>query len=153
MRQLVLGFVLGLVTATAGLAAPRGLWTRKAERCTKQVPGGLLNMSTGELRLITPLQQAANTLNRQFTIERANRVWAGDITYIRTAEGWLYLAVVLDLYSRRVIAWGDGQPPHPGLGDRRTHHGRGTPTASWRRAASHRPWVSGCRHHVPRVAG
>jgi transposase InsO family protein len=37
-----------------------------------------------------------------------NRVWAGDITYVWTAEGWLYLAVVLDLYSRRVIAWGMG---------------------------------------------
>jgi putative transposase len=51
---------------------------------------------------------AANTLNRQFTVEYPNRVWAGDITYIWTAEGWLYLAVVLDLYSRAVIGWAMG---------------------------------------------
>ena len=49
-----------------------------------------------------------NTLDRQFAVAAPNRVWAGDITYVWTAEGWLYLAVVLDLYSRRVIAWGMG---------------------------------------------
>ena len=51
---------------------------------------------------------AANVLNRNFSPEKIgapNRWWAGDITYIPTAEGWLYLAVVLDLYSRRVIGW------------------------------------------------
>lgn len=48
---------------------------------------------------------AANVLDRQFSITRPNRVWAGDITYVWTAEGWLYLAVVLDLYSRAVIGW------------------------------------------------
>lgn len=49
-----------------------------------------------------------NHLNRTFdpvVIQRTNRYWAGDITYIDTAEGWLYLAVVLDLFSRRVIGW------------------------------------------------
>jgi transposase InsO family protein len=51
---------------------------------------------------------AANTLHRQFMVESPNRVWAGDITYIWTAEGWLYLAVVLDLYSRIVIGWAMG---------------------------------------------
>ena len=51
---------------------------------------------------------AANILNRQFTVESPNRVWAGDITYVWTAEGWLYLAVVLDLYSRVVIGWAMG---------------------------------------------
>ena len=54
------------------------------------------------------LPVAANTLNRQFTVEHPNRVWAGDITYVWTAEGWLYLAVVLDLYSRAVIGWAMG---------------------------------------------
>jgi transposase InsO family protein len=49
-----------------------------------------------------------NTLNRQFQIEQPNRVWAGDITYVWTTEGWLYLAVVLDLYSRIVIGWAMG---------------------------------------------
>jgi putative transposase len=55
-----------------------------------------------------PLPVAENTLNRQFTVEAPNRVWAGDITYVWTAEGWLYLAVVLDLYSRAVIGWAMG---------------------------------------------
>jgi putative transposase len=51
---------------------------------------------------------APNTLNRQFAVAAPNRVWAGDITYVWTAEGWLYLAVVLDLYSRMAIAWAMG---------------------------------------------
>jgi len=49
-----------------------------------------------------------NTLNRQFTVAQPNRVWAGDLTYVWTTEGWLYLAVILDLYSRRVIGWAMG---------------------------------------------
>ena len=49
-----------------------------------------------------------NTLNRQFTVAQPNRVWAGDLTYVWTTEGWLYLAVVLDLYSRAVIGWAMG---------------------------------------------
>lgn len=48
---------------------------------------------------------APNVLNRRFYPERPDTIWAGDITYIPTAEGWLYLAVVLDLYSRRVVGW------------------------------------------------
>jgi len=52
-----------------------------------------------------PLPIAANTLDRQFAVTAPNRVWAGDITYLWTDEGWLYLAVVLDLYSRAVIGW------------------------------------------------
>lgn len=54
------------------------------------------------------LPVAANTLNRQFQVAQPNRVWAGDITYVWTTEGWLYLAVVLDLYSRTVIGWAMG---------------------------------------------
>lgn len=46
-----------------------------------------------------------NILDRQFDTTGVNQKWAGDITYIRTAEGWLYLAVVLDLHSRAVIGW------------------------------------------------
>jgi putative transposase len=51
---------------------------------------------------------APNVLNRQFYPQRPDTIWAGDITYIPTAEGWLYLAVVLDLYSRRVVGWASG---------------------------------------------
>lgn len=46
-----------------------------------------------------------NLLERQFNVAAANRYWVGDITYIPTDEGWLYLAVVIDLYSRQVIGW------------------------------------------------
>ena len=46
-----------------------------------------------------------NTLDRQFDVEAADRAWVTDITYIRTVEGFAYLAVVIDLYSRRVIGW------------------------------------------------
>jgi putative transposase len=48
---------------------------------------------------------AENILDRDFAPEAPNRAWAGDITYIWTGEGWLYLAVILDLFSRRVIGW------------------------------------------------
>ena len=44
-------------------------------------------------------------LNRQFAVTKPNQAWVGDITYIRTDEGWLYLAVMLDLYSRQVVGW------------------------------------------------
>jgi transposase InsO family protein len=53
---------------------------------------------------------APNLLNRNFQPEAPDRVWTGDITYIQTAEGWLYLAVVLDLYSRQVVGW--SMQPH-----------------------------------------
>ena len=48
---------------------------------------------------------APNVLARQFTVTETNRVWAGDITYLPTGEGWLFLAVLLDLASRRVVGW------------------------------------------------
>jgi transposase InsO family protein len=54
------------------------------------------------------LPVADNTLDRQFTVKQPDRVWAGDITYCWTEEGWLDLAVVLDLYSRAVIGWAMG---------------------------------------------
>jgi len=48
---------------------------------------------------------APNLLNRNFTVAAPNRAWAGDMTYIQTEEGWLFLAVVLDLFSRRIVGW------------------------------------------------
>jgi len=49
--------------------------------------------------------KAPNVLDRHFTVGAPDTVWAGDITYLWTDEGWLYLAVVLDLFSRRVVGW------------------------------------------------
>ncbi len=51
------------------------------------------------------LPVAPNLLERNFTADEPNRVYVGDITYIWTREGWLYLAIVLDLYSRRIVGW------------------------------------------------
>lgn len=51
---------------------------------------------------------AENVVNRRFEPEAANRVWSADITYIATREGWLYLAVVEGLYSRRIVGWSMG---------------------------------------------
>lgn len=49
---------------------------------------------------------APNLLARRFSADRPNRAWVGDITYVPTMEGWLYLAVWIDLFSRRVVGWG-----------------------------------------------
>ena len=51
------------------------------------------------------LPVAENILNRQFEPAQPNTVWVSDITYIRTRSGWLYLAAVLDLYSRKIVGW------------------------------------------------
>jgi putative transposase len=54
----------------------------------------------GEVATIAP-----NLLNREFTVDKPNQAWVTDITYVKTAEGWLFLAIVLDLFSRQVIGW------------------------------------------------
>jgi transposase InsO family protein len=51
------------------------------------------------------LPVAPNRLNRQFEVKKPNNVWVSDITYVWTREGWLYLAVVLDLFSRQIVGW------------------------------------------------
>ncbi|KTC89205.1 IS3 family transposase [Legionella drozanskii] len=51
---------------------------------------------------------AANLLGRQFNPSAANKAWASDITYIRTGEGWLYLATVIDLFNRKIVGWSMG---------------------------------------------
>jgi len=56
------------------------------------------------------LPVAENVLDRQFNPEQPNRAWTSDITYIRTRSGWLYLAVVMDLFSRRIVGW--AMAPH-----------------------------------------
>lgn len=48
---------------------------------------------------------AANVLDRRFDVEARNKVWTADISYVWTYEGWLYLAVVMDLYSRQIVGW------------------------------------------------
>ncbi len=61
-------------------------------------------------RMLTPRSEpsariAANLLNREFTASAPKRKWVTDVTPIWTSEGWLYLAAILDLFSRRVVGW------------------------------------------------
>jgi len=56
-------------------------------------------------RVGQPAVVAPNRLEQNFSVDAPDRVWVTDITYIRTFEGWLYLAVVVDLYSRIVVGW------------------------------------------------
>jgi putative transposase len=60
---------------------------------------------TRRVSVTKPAILIPNLLKRQFTVTKPNRVWVTDITYIRTWQGWLYLAVVMDLYSRRIVGW------------------------------------------------
>jgi putative transposase len=53
-----------------------------------------------------------NLLQRQFTVTKPNKAWVTDITYIRTWQGWLYLAVVMDLFSRKIVGWSVGPTIH-----------------------------------------
>ena len=82
---------------------------------------------------------ADNLLNRQFKVDTPNIVWAADITYVRTHEGWLYLAVVIHLFSRRVVGWAIA------------NHLRTTlPLEALRRAALTRRPLAGLMHHSDR---
>lgn len=60
-------------------------------------------------------QAAPDRVERQFHASRQNLTWVGDMTFIRTRAGWLYLAVLLDLYSRRVVGWSMGNRPNEAL--------------------------------------
>jgi putative transposase len=64
----------------------------------------------GEVSVVAP-----NLLDRAFDVAHPNTVWAGDITYLRTQRGWLYLAVVIDLFSRRVVGWAFSETPDTAL--------------------------------------
>ena len=52
-----------------------------------------------------PAELIPNLVKRSFEVSKPNRVWVSDITYIRTWEGWLYLAIVMDLFSRKIVGW------------------------------------------------
>ncbi|EQB4361107.1 DDE-type integrase/transposase/recombinase [Vibrio parahaemolyticus] len=66
--------------------------------------------SSGVASVIAP-----NKLNRPFNPEQLNTYWSGDITYIRTQRGWLYLAIIMDVCSRRVISWAFSDKPNSEL--------------------------------------
>ncbi len=82
---------------------------------------------------------ATNLLNREFSADMPNQKWVSDITYIDTAEGWLYLAVVMDLYSRLVVGWAMGEQM-----DARLVEG------AWQMALLNRQPPAGLLHHSDR---
>jgi putative transposase len=97
---------------------------------------GLIARRTRRFRLVVERHRfappAPNRLQRLFTAAAPNRIWVGDLTALATRAGWLYLAVLLDLYSRRVIGWAMSAKPDQALavealsmalGARRPHPG------------------------------
>lgn len=82
---------------------------------------------------------AENILDRQFKTDAPNEVWVGDITYVRTLEGWLYLAVLIDLFSRRVVGWS--------MAD---HLRTELPLGALEMALGHRHTETGVLHHSDR---
>ena len=107
---------------------------------------GLRAKSAPRYRVTTQSAHAApvapNVLDRQFALEhhaQPNQAWAGDITYIPTREGWLYLAVLLDLASRRVVGWA-----------LRTRLTQDLTLAALRMALTHRGAPRGGVHHSDR---
>ncbi len=87
-----------------------------------------------------PRRRAApNRLKRQFAVTEPNRVWATDVTYCWTMEGWLYLAVVMDLCSRRVVGWASSSNIDEDLA-----------LAAWKRAVALRQPGRGLLHHSDR---
>jgi putative transposase len=58
---------------------------------------------------------APNVLNRNFDIDAPNKVWTADITYVWTFEGWLYLSIIMDLYSRQIVGWAMNKRMHKQL--------------------------------------
>lgn len=84
---------------------------------------------------------APNRLRRAFRVATLNQVWASDVTACATAEGWLYLAVVLDLASRRVVGWAAGTSP-----------GQELTLPALRHALERRAPAAGLLHHSDRGA-
>ncbi len=83
-----------------------------------------------------PAQIAPNLLNREFHPKAPNQAWAGDITYVPTPGGWLYLAIVVDLYARRIVGWSCSRTPDTPL-----------VLAALNRAREQRPVTAGLLFH------
>lgn len=82
---------------------------------------------------------APNRLGRQFAAAAPNRVWMGDLTFIPTGQGWCYLAVLIDAFSRRVVGWALDTQPSAEL-----------PLTAWRQAVAARQPGPGLLHHSDR---
>lgn len=113
----LLRFIRASFTASHGIyGAPRVLQDlrERGETCSKHRVARLMRENglralhgyrTRHIPVARPQALIPNLLQRQFTVSLPNAAWATDITYIRTWQGWLYLAIVMDLFSRRVVGW------------------------------------------------
>ncbi|MDB4986750.1 MAG: transposase [Myxococcaceae bacterium] len=106
---------------------------------------GLMARAPRRFRVMTdsahPLRIASNLLQQDFDLDEPNHVWAGDITYVWTAQGSCYLAVLLDLFSRRVVGWAFAD-----------HMPRELPLKALRRALEARSPAAGLIHHSDRAS-
>jgi putative transposase len=91
------------------------------ETCSKHRVARLMRQSglralhgyrTRRVSVGKPAAPIPNVLQRKFTVSQPNKAWVTDITYIRTWQGWLYLAVVMDLFSRKIIGWSTSATIH-----------------------------------------
>ena len=112
----VCGQAFGPATART---APAGYWATSARRGTAAVGTGWRGSCASEALRARPRRRASptdqgvrplhlladNVLDRQFTATGPNQKWVADFTYLWTREGWLFVAAVLDLFSRRVVGW------------------------------------------------
>jgi putative transposase len=118
----------------------RGIRTSRKRVARLMKQNGLVGRSRARRRISTTDSNhahpvAANLLDRRFTpqeVARPNRFWCGDITYLPTQEGWLYLATVTDLFSRRILGWALGETLEATL-----------VAAAWKRALKTRGFHSG----------
>jgi len=122
--QRLLGLIRDSYTISGGVyGAPRvfGDLREAGETCGKHRVTRLMRLNnlralhgyrTRRWAVGKPSVLIPNLLQRQFTVSRANKAWVTDITYIRTWQGWLYLAVVMDLFSRLIVGWAAGPTIH-----------------------------------------
>ncbi|CAG1003805.1 Putative transposase InsK for insertion sequence element IS150 [Myxococcaceae bacterium] len=98
-------------------------WQASRRRVAKRMQAlGLRAKAAKKFKATT--QSKHNLPEQDFSAAAANQKWAADITYVWTEEGWLYLAVMLDLYSRAVVGFGLRRADDAGTRHRRPHHGR-----------------------------
>ncbi len=119
-RQDLLCFLLATARAEHGIPGYRKLWRAAVDHgygCCRNTVQRLLQdvgyrscaaCKPGYRKPTPSMPALPNLLNRAFTVASPDRVWTSDITQIRCTEGWLYIAVILDLFSRAIVGWAAG---------------------------------------------
>lgn len=122
-RERLKAKVIAIHRASRGSAGSRvisGQLKNEGERAGRYKVRGLMkeaNLNSKQpgahryKRADKPSDIADNHLSRQFTMERTNQVWCGDVTYVWSGKQWLYLALVIDLYARRIVGWASSDSP------------------------------------------